>query len=51
MKEIAAYTRRSRQTIQTWIEKEEFPACKIDGIWESMKSLIDDWKVKKINGQ
>lgn len=49
-KEIAIYTRRSWITIQVWIEKENFPACKLDGVWESMKPLIDAWKVSKING-
>ncbi len=47
-KEILQYTRRSWQTVKHWINEEEFPACKLDGVWESSTDLIDDWKKDKI---
>lgn len=48
VKEITGYTRRSWDTISVWIECRSFPAKKIDGVWESMTDLIDDWKAKAI---
>jgi hypothetical protein len=47
-KEILEYTRRSWQTIREWIRKEDFPAKKLDGVWESSTDLIDEWKKEKI---
>ena len=46
--EIKAYTRRSWQTIQAWIETENFPARKIEGIWESNTDLVDEWRRNNI---
>lgn len=47
-KEIAAYVRRSWMTIRRWIVDDDFPARKIDGVWESDTALVDDWKKAKI---
>ena len=49
-KEILEYARRSWQTVERWIKEEEFPARKLDGVWESSTDLIDEWKREKING-
>ena len=46
--EIKAYTRRSWQTIQAWIDTENFPARKIGGVWESNKDLVDEWRRNNI---
>jgi hypothetical protein len=47
-KEITVYARRSWMTIRKWIKAEQFPARKIDGVWESDSALIDEWKRTKI---
>ena len=47
-KEITAYVRRSWMTIQRWIIEDSFPARKIDGVWESDTTLVDEWKRAKI---
>ncbi|MFZ4436796.1 MAG: hypothetical protein ACOYOS_00050 [Syntrophales bacterium] len=47
-KEIAAYVRRSWMTIRRWVLADQFPAKKIDGVWESDTALVDDWKRAKI---
>jgi hypothetical protein len=47
-KEIVAYVRRSWMTIRRWILEDNFPARKIDGVWESDAVLVDDWKRSKI---
>lgn len=48
LKEIAAYLRRSPATIMKMIQSEGMPAKKILGVWESDKTLIDEWRRKKI---
>ena len=47
-KEITAYSRRSWLTVKRWIANGNFPATKIDGVWESDTELIDEWKRTKI---
>jgi hypothetical protein len=47
-KEILVYTRRSWEIVWKWIKKEDFPARKLDGVWESSTDLIDEWKRGKI---
>ena len=47
-KEITAYSRRSWITVKRWILTGNFPATKIDGVWESDTELIDEWKRTKI---
>lgn len=47
-KEITAYARRSWLVVLRWVKEEAFPAAKIDGVWESDTSLIDEWKRTKI---
>ena len=47
MKEICKYVSRSEATVLNWIRDEEFPAKKLDGIWESHTAKIDDWRMKR----
>lgn len=47
MKEICGYVSRSEATVLAWIRDEDFPAKKIDGIWESHTKMIDDWRMKR----
>lgn len=47
-KEITTYARRSWMTVHDWIQRDEFPARKLDGVWESMTDLIDKWKEERI---
>lgn len=51
IKQITVYTQRSWGTIQLWIENDKFPARKLDGVWESMPELIDEWKRNRITSQ
>jgi len=46
--EIAQYARRSKATVLDWIRNEGFPAAKLGAVWESDKSMIDDWKRDRI---
>lgn len=48
MKAIADFTGRDRATIMKWIEKENFPAAKVDGRWESNTNLIEDYQRRRI---
>ena len=50
-KQIQTFTHRSWPVIRKWIAEENFPARKIDGVWESDKGLIRAWKLSKINCQ
>jgi hypothetical protein len=47
-KEITAYVRRSWVIIRRWTLKDNFPARKIDNVWESNTDLVDEWKRTKI---
>jgi predicted DNA-binding transcriptional regulator AlpA len=47
MKEICKYVSRSEATVLNWIRDEEFPAKKLDGIWESHTAKIDAWRMKR----
>ena len=49
-KEISDYTGRSWPTIARWIREEGFPAKKMEGVWESNKDLIDEWRRKLLEG-
>ncbi len=44
MKEICGYINRSEPTVLDLIRKQDFPAKKIGGVWESSKSLVDTWR-------
>jgi predicted DNA-binding transcriptional regulator AlpA len=48
LKEISAYAGREWPTVLQWINKNDFPAEKIGGRWESFKHLIDGWFLMKI---
>ena len=48
IKEISDYVRRSWPTIHKWIENDNFPATKIDGVWESETHLIAKWRKRRI---
>lgn len=50
LKEIAGYLRRSPATAMKLIQTEGLPATKILGVWESDKTLIDEWRRQKIEG-
>jgi len=30
-----------------WIRDQDFPAKKIDGVWESFTVKIDEWRIKR----
>ncbi len=47
-KSIADYCNRSWKMIRRWIEEKDFPARKIDGVWESDGELIDRWRKRMI---
>ena len=49
-KSICNFMGRSWSTIERWIMEREFPARKIDGIWESDSELITAWRRKQITG-
>lgn len=51
MKEICEYMGRSDVTILKLIRDQEFPACKIGGIWEADKDLVDEWRKDRIRNQ
>ena len=48
MGEIVKYTGRPGNTIKQWIKKDNFPAVKIDGRWESNTELIDNFQRRRI---
>jgi hypothetical protein len=43
-KNICNFLGRSWDTVERWIREREFPARKIDGIWESDSELITAWR-------
>lgn len=45
---ICQAVQRSWKVVRKWIAHEGFPAVKIDGVWESHRKLIDDWRLRKI---
>ncbi|MBU0994868.1 MAG: hypothetical protein KJ737_20445 [Proteobacteria bacterium] len=47
-KEIQQFVGRSWTVIYKWIREMEFPAVKIDGIWESDSELILEWRKRQI---
>jgi predicted DNA-binding transcriptional regulator AlpA len=47
-KRIAGFCGRSWATILEWIKKDNFPARKLSGVWESDESLIIAWRRDKI---
>ena len=49
-KNICNFLGRSWDTVERWIREREFPARKIDGIWESDSELITEWRRSQING-
>jgi len=51
MDAICAYFGRSAPTILKLVREEQFPAEKIMGVWESEKSLIEIWRLRKIEGR
>jgi|GEM_PF-2369206 len=48
-KQISTYVRRSWNTVMVWVRERDFPAAKIDGVWESHPDLIDQWRQEQIN--
>ncbi|MBU0994878.1 MAG: hypothetical protein KJ737_20495 [Proteobacteria bacterium] len=47
-KEIQGFVGRSWTIVYKWIKEKEFPAVKIDGIWESDSELILEWRKRQI---
>lgn len=47
MKDICRYVSRSESTVIGWIRDEDFPAKKIDGVWEAHTGKIDAWRMKR----
>jgi len=47
-KMITAYVGRSWTTIRKWAQERNFPARKIDGVWESDTDLIIRWRKEEI---
>jgi hypothetical protein len=47
-KRISTFVGRSWATIHKWIKKDNFPATKIDGVWESDTNLIYRWRQQRI---
>lgn len=41
---------RSWDTILVWILERDFPACKIDGVWQSHCELINEWMKLQVRG-
>ena len=48
IKAIRAFVGRSWKTISGWIETQDFPAIKVDGVWESDRELILQWRKRRI---
>lgn len=44
MDEISDYFNRSSPTILKLIKNSGFPAKKLNGVWESSTTLIDNWR-------
>jgi hypothetical protein len=49
-KNICNFLGRSWAIVERWIREREFPARKIDGVWESDSELITAWRRSQING-
>ena len=47
-KMIMSFVGRSWATIMMWVKQRNFPARKIDGVWESDTDLIIEWRKKEI---
>lgn len=47
-KQICSFMGRSWRTVEKWIINDDFPAKKMNGIWESDAELITQWRQKRI---
>jgi hypothetical protein len=47
-KDICRYVGRSWSTIRKWVDEKDFPARKLDGIWEADAELIIQWRQRQI---
>lgn len=41
MEEICGYTGRNKKIIKLWVERDNFPARKLDGRWTAHTTLVD----------
>jgi len=41
---ISAFVGRSWKVVHEWIRERDFPARKINGVWESDPQLIVEWR-------
>jgi hypothetical protein len=51
MKSICSYVHRSEPTVLALVRSSGFPAKKLGGIWESRKSLIDEWRAAYLSDE
>lgn len=48
LKDISVYAKVSVSTLRKFIAREGFPAGKIGGGWQSDKTLIDRWRLDRV---
>lgn len=48
---ISAFVGRSWKVVHEWIRERDFPARKINGVWESDPQLIVEWRRREILGR
>ena len=48
-KQICNFLGRGWPTVEKWIIEKNFPARKIDGVWESDSDLITAWRRRQID--
>ncbi|MDR1165735.1 MAG: helix-turn-helix domain-containing protein [Deltaproteobacteria bacterium] len=48
LKEIAAYMQLDARTVVALVQKDGFPAAKINGYWMADRSQIGDWLRAKV---
>lgn len=47
-KSITNFVGRSWETVSKWIDEKEFPAKKLDGVWEADAEMIIDWRKRQL---
>lgn len=50
-KQIQKFVGRAWSVIRKWIDHDDFPAAKIEGVWESDVDMILEWRRTKINSR
>lgn len=49
--DLAAYLRVHKSTIYRLLKYDNFPAFKIGSDWRFIKSSVDEWMIKAVEGQ